>query len=203
VLFDDALPTDGERAGPGPEGAGGDGPPTPRRQAGLAHRLLGAAGAGLVVLAGSLWLVDRSSSSPAAGQAATTATTGQSSITYELVEADLLAQDHPLDALVIYQEVLQDDPAQPVALAAEGWIYAQGGFVAQGLSLLAKAEKADPSYPPPHLYRGLVLLGKSHQPAAAAAELKWYLAHGPSKSELKTARAALAQAVAEETAAKG
>lgn len=198
----------GEASEVGEVGEVGEGPGRgaylkPRLRTGWAQRALAVAGAGLVVLAGALWLVDRSSSSPAAGQAATAGSTDGSSITYELVEADLLAPKHPLDALVIYQEVLRADPAQPVALAAEGWIYAQGGFVGQGLSLLAKAEKADPSYPPPHLYRGLVLLDKSHRPVAAATELKWYLAHKPNKAQLQTARAALAQAEAEITPAKG
>ena len=41
--------------------------------------------------------------------------------------------------------------------------------------------------------RGLVLLDQ-RRAAAAAKELKWYLAHGPDPSLAKTAKTALAQA---------
>lgn len=163
-----------------------------RRQT-VAQRAMLAGGLGLVTLAGALWLIDRSSSSQAANPPPTTGP----SLTTELQQAAVLARRHPVDALVIYQAVLRADPNQPVALAAEGWIYAQGGYVSQGLKLLAKAEKADPSYPPPHLYRGLVLLDDAHQPGAAVVELRWYLRHGPDKAEISVARAALAGARAQ------
>jgi len=182
------TPLDGE-AKPAPVPA-----PAPRRRQTLTQRATLAGGLGLVALAGALWLVDRTSSSQAASPPATTAPVSLSS---ELQEAAGLARQHPVDALVIYQAVLRADPGQPVALAAEGWIYAQGGYVAQGLALLAKAEASDPSYPPPHLYRGLVLLDDAHRPAAAVSELRWYLAHGPAKSEVDVARAALSEARAQ------
>jgi regulator of sirC expression with transglutaminase-like and TPR domain len=159
-----------------------------------------AGGVTLVLLAGALWLLDRESTPRAAGQTETGGVTG---ITNELVDAAALAPKDPLSALVIYQEVLRSDPQQPVALAAEGWIYAQGGYTAEGLSLLGRAEAADPSYPPPHLYRGLVLLERDHRPQAAATELAWYLSHHPAGSELEVARSALAQARAEERGAGG
>ncbi len=80
-----------------------------------------------------------------------------------------------------------------MALSGEGWIYAEAGYVAKGEDLLQKAETDDPSYDPPHLYRGLVLLEDQRRPAAAVKELKWYLAHGPDPSLAKTAKTALAQ----------
>ena len=63
-------------------------------------------------------------------------------------------------------------PNQPVALTAEGWIYAQAGVVPKAMSLLEKAESADPGYDLPHFYRALVLLDDQGRRAAAARELE-------------------------------
>jgi cytochrome c-type biogenesis protein CcmH/NrfF len=186
-------PVDGDPLREVVAAAGGPSGPAPAASSAPRRRfrqLTTLGGATLVVLAGALWLLDRESAPRATGQTATGGVTG---ITNELVEAAALAPKDPLSALVIYQEVLRSDPRQPVALAAEGWIYAQGGYATEGLSLLSEAEAADPSYPPPHLYRGLVLLDQDRHPAAAA-ELHWYLTHHPAASELKVARAALVRA---------
>jgi hypothetical protein len=64
------------------------------------------------------------------------------------------------------------------------------------MARLAKAEKVDPSYDAAHLYRALVLLDVEDRPGPAAAELKWYLAHGPAPALVLAARAALVQAEA-------
>ena len=149
------------------------------------------AGVGLIVVAGALFLVDRSSSQRLPGGTVTGGVTG---VDAELEEAAALSSTDPAAALSVYDAVLSTDPNQPVALSGEGWIYAEAGFVSKAEGLLQKAEKADPSYPPPHLYRGLVLLEDQRQPAAAVKELKWYLAHSPDPAMAKTARTALAQA---------
>ena len=157
----------------------------------LYRRVAPLLGAVLIVVAGALWLVDRSSSQRLPGA---TATGGATGLDEELQQAATLASSDPAAALAVYDEVLSNDPNQPVALSGEGWIYAEAGYVAKGEGLLQKAETDDPSYDPPHLYRGLVLLEDQRKPAAAIKELKWYLAHGPDPSMTKTARTALAQA---------
>ncbi len=157
----------------------------------LYRRVAPLLGAVLIVVAGALWLVDRSSSQRLPGD---TATGGATGLDEELQQAATLASSDPAAALAVYDEVLANDPNQPVALSGEGWIYAEAGYVAKGEGLLQKAETDDPSYDPPHLYRGLVLLEDQRQPAAAIKELKWYLAHGPDPSMTKTAKTALAQA---------
>lgn len=174
-------------------GNGDQEPLSPDGKARWGQRALLVAGTGLVVLAGALWVFDRTAAPRPSGQ---TTSKGSTSITAELEAAASLAQKDPVSALVLYQQVLSTDPGQPVALASEGWIYAQGGYVKTGLALLEKAEAADPSYAPPHLYRGLVLLDQAAQPAAAASELNWYLHHGPAGSEVQVARSALARAEA-------
>ena len=165
------------------------GPPAPVRP--LYRRVAPIVGAVLIVVAGALWLVDRSSSQRVPGS---TATGGISGIDEELQQAASLASSNPAAALALYDAVLAHDPDQAVALSGEGWIYAEAGYVAKGEDLLQKAETDDPSYDPPHLYRGLVLLEDQRRPAAAVKELKWYLAHGPDPSLAKTAKTALAQA---------
>jgi cytochrome c-type biogenesis protein CcmH/NrfF len=159
----------------------------------LRQRVTLVAGAALVVLAGALWLVDRSSTTRLPGA---TITGGLSGVNAQLQEASALTASDPTEALALYDDVLSGDPDQPVALTAEGWIYAQAGIVPKALTLLEKAENADPGYDLPHLYRALVLLDDQGQVAPAARELVWYLAHGPDPSMVKVARAALAQAQA-------
>ncbi len=191
------------RASPGPAPAGAtDGPPVTDRQggaraAGARRRWSGrvslVAGTALVVVAGALWLLDRSATARLPGD---TITGGQDGTSAALRQASALATTDPAAALVIYDEVLSGHPDQPEALTDEGWIYAQGGLVPEALARLDRAEKVDPSYDAAHLYRGLVLLDDQDRPGPAAAELKWYLAHGPSSSLVAAARSALAQAQA-------
>ena len=159
----------------------------------LPRRIAPVTGVALMLLAGVLLLVDRTSSQRVPGGTATGGITG---IDQELQQASFLASSDPAAALALYDEVLTTDPEQPVALSAEGWMYAEAGFVAKGEGLLQKAENADPSYDPPHFYRGLVLLDDERRPAAAAKELKWYLTHGPDPTTTKAAKMALAQAEA-------
>ncbi len=159
----------------------------------LYRRVAPIVGAVLILVAGALWLVDRSSGQRLPGGTVSGGVTG---VDEELQQAASLAASDPAAALAIYDEVLASNPGQPVALSAEGWIYAGAGYVARGESLLQKAEADDPSYDAPHLYRGLVLLEDQRKPAAAIKELKWYLAHGPDPTMAKTAKTALAQAEA-------
>jgi cytochrome c-type biogenesis protein CcmH len=163
----------------------------PRRR--LRQRVTLVAGVALVLLAGALLLVDRSSSARLPGA---TITGGLSGVNAQLQEASSLTASDPTEALTIYDDVLSGDPSQPVALTAEGWIYAQAGIVPKAMTLFQKAESADPGYDLPHLYRALVLLDDQGQVVAAARELDWYLAHGPDPTMAKVARAALAQAQA-------
>ena len=123
-------------------------------------------------------------------------TGGLSGVNAQLQEASALTASDPTEALALYDDVLSGDPDQPVALTAEGWIYAQAGVVSKAMGLLEKAESADPGYDLPHLYRALVLLDDQGQVVPAARELDWYLAHGPDPSMVKVAKEALVQAQA-------
>jgi cytochrome c-type biogenesis protein CcmH len=175
---------------PGAEGSGAVA--TPKRPARpLRQRVTLVAGAALVLLAGALWLVDRSSSTRLPGA---TITGGFSGVNADLQEASALTATDPTEALTLYDQVLSSDPDQPVALTSVGWIYAQAGIVSKSMTLLEQAEAADPGYDLPHLYRALVLLDDEDQVAAAGRELEWYLAHGPDPAMVKVAKEALADA---------
>jgi cytochrome c-type biogenesis protein CcmH len=156
-----------------------------------ARRLSLPAGVALVAIALVLLLVDRFSSPELPGG---TITGSLSGLNTELAEAQAVASKAPVSALEIYQEILAAYPDQPIALAGEGWIYAEAGFAGRALTLLAEAEKADPSYGPAHLYRGLVLLDEAGKKRSAERELEWYLGHDPSPDLAKVARQALAKA---------
>jgi len=158
----------------------------------LWKRLSLPAGICLVALAVALGLVDHFSSPELPGGTITGSVTGLNS---ELEEAQFLTAKDPAGALAVYQQILKTYPDQPIALTAEGWIFAEAGLGPEALSQLAKAERADPSYGLAHLYRGLVLLEEERKPRAAAAELKWYLAHDPAPTYVQVARRALARAL--------
>ncbi len=185
------APRSGDRRRPGPRAVARWARRLERLLSGrAAQRLTLTAGIALMVLAGALWVVDRSAG-PRLPSGAPSG--GAGNLQAELQRASSMATKDPARALQLYDEVLARDPGQPVALASEGWIYVQAGFVGKGMGLLAAAEAADPSYDLPHLYQGLALLGEAHR-GAAARQLRWYLAHGPDPSLLAVARAALARA---------
>jgi len=167
-------------------------PSTPARR--RYQRVTLVSGVALMVLAGALWLVDRTSSARLPGDTISGGVTGVSA---ELQQASALAPTEPAEALALYNEVLVSDPDQPVALTGEGWIYSAAGYPSKGMQLLDKVEATDPSYGPAHFYRGIVLLDYERKPAQAAAEMTWYLAHSPAPSLEAQAKEALALARAE------
>ncbi len=161
--------------------------------AGRRQRATLAAGLALVVVAGALWYADRSSG-PRQPGGTVSGGPGPAATAQQLRQAAALTAKDPSAALVIYGQVLASDPAQPTALTEEAWIYAEAGYRARAMTLLARVEKWHPGYDLAHLYRGLVLLDYVHDPRAAAGEIRWYLSHGPDPSLVGLARQGLALA---------
>ena len=159
------------------------------RPAWRSSRLPAYAGLALVLVACALLVVDKRSASSSSVPAA-------NGVTAELQDAAALINKDPVAALVIYEQVLRSDPSQPVALSSGGWLYAEAGDEAKGLTMLAQAEKADPSYAPAHLYRALVLMEQGKQLSVAVKELKWYVAQVPAPPDMAGARQELAHAEA-------
>lgn len=186
-----------------PPGSSGRGP-----LAGPSHHrrwlLVGAVGLALVA-GGTGWAVASAVSPRAPGQTITGLAFGPG------VEASYLktaqadqAKGDDVDALKAYQQVLASDPNQVQALTGEGWLLAetqQPTLLAQGISLLTRAEQVDPSYGPAHIYRGIAYLSEGDY-QASIPELKWYLAHDPDPTLVAKVKAALSQAEAAVAAAR-
>jgi tetratricopeptide (TPR) repeat protein len=134
------------------------------------------------------WVVAQSSGSRQPGQTASgnaqiTGTTVSGGVDQRLVTAaDLVNQGKVADALKLYDQVLADDPNQPVALADGGWLQAQAGLagnrsdlVDSGLVRIEKAEGIAPDFADAHFFRGFLLLRAKNDAPGAVTELRLYL----------------------------
>ena len=89
-------------------------------------------------------------------------------------------------ALVLYDTVLSEDPSNPVALAAAGFLQWNVGSSAHVASLvrvgraeIETAVKDSPTYYQAHLFYGLVLENQDHNHAAAVTQFNDFLADAP------------------------
>jgi hypothetical protein len=122
-----------------------------------------------------------------------------------LLQAGQLVQKGDVaGALKLYDSVLRNRPNDPAALASEGWLIAQAGMSAgrtdlidQGLFKVEAAEKADPTYPTAHFFRGALLLQAKADPGGAVTELREYLGMvDPSSPEVPQVEQLLRTAIA-------
>lgn len=183
------------------------GPPEATRRRRLGARFGGrrsrvaVAVAGLVCLGvGAGLLVIGSSGSRQPGQ--TVSGNVPPSPAQELVAArQAMATGNQSMALRLYRAVLQVEPNQPEALAYSGWLLRLTGDVQNNKTLIdaavadeRAAEAADPAYPDPHFFLGLILLDDLHDPAAAVPQLTAYLESSPSPDVAKAVQPVLARA---------
>jgi cytochrome c-type biogenesis protein CcmH len=160
--------------------------------------LIAAVGAALVT-GGASWAVVEGTSTRLAGQTVSGAALGPQAEAATLQKAqqeETKGQD--VDAIKNYEKVLSADPNQPVALTGAGWLLAQTqqpSLLQQGLAMMAKAESADPSYSPAHVYRGITLLSEDDY-SDSIPELQWYLAHDPDPQLVAQVQTALQDAEA-------
>ena len=126
------------------------------------------------------WAVARASGTRAPGEVISGQAVGDEAVAQLLAEAQqAVNKKDPVTALKDYQKILQDEPNNAEALSDEAWLLAQtqqSNLMTEGLTLLAQAETASPTYAPAHLYRGVILLDEGNA-AAAIPELQFYLAH--------------------------
>ena len=179
-----ATVTKAERSGPAADNA--------RLSAALQSRRRWRATVVVIVVLGfgvlAAWVVAQSSGSRLPGQTASgnsqlTGTTAAGGVDQRLVTAaDLVNQGKVADALKLYDQVLADDPNQPVALADGGWLQAQAGLagnrsdlVDSGLVRIEKAETIAPDFADAHFFRGFLLLRAKNNAPGAVTELRLYL----------------------------
>jgi hypothetical protein len=101
-------------------------------------------------------------------------------------------------ALVLYNDVLSEDPSNPAALAGAGWLMWNlgtaahvAGYVQDGRAEVTRAIKVSPTYYQGHLYLGLILANQDHNNAAAVVQFDEFLADDPPSDELPAVAADL------------
>ena len=94
----------------------------------------------------------------------------------------LFSERNYLDALKLYDKVLEDDPRNVEALAYRGWLLFQASpeqFTDRALESLDRAVVADPRFPDAHFFRGWVLQHGKGDEAAAVPEYRAFIATNP------------------------
>ena len=116
-----------------------------------------------------------------------------------LARAEQLVQENKvLEALKAYDRIIKDDPKNSAALAERGWVtHSVPGFEKDGLGYIDRAIAADPTYAEAHFFRGMILWKDNHDPAAAVAEFRLFLANSPGGAEEQTVKALLKDAAKE------
>lgn len=157
-------------------------------------RRVGILAASLLIVAGAVILVNHAVNPSLPGQPVTGTVTESKvkQIADELTEAAVLNNNgEGVQALQLYEKVLTQDPGDPIALAASGWLewnYGSAGGSATSELAGRKAEKKSiaiaPTYWAGHLYLGLILLNEDHNVSGAIKEFTKFLGDGPPDAEL-------------------
>jgi len=158
----------------------------------------------LFIATGALILVDHALNPAAPGQPSSGSTPESKTelIAEQLAEAVILNNDgEGVPALQIYQKVLSEDPGDPIALAASGWLEWNYGNAARSASVMRtgrsaeqKAIRVAPTYYGGHLFLGLIIFNQDHNAAGAIAQFTKFLADSPPTAEVKIFAAQMAPA---------
>lgn len=81
----------------------------------------------------------------------------------------LVSEGKILEAVRVYDDLLADDPENPVALAQRGWLLSRvdPSLVDSGLASIDRAIAVEPSYFEAHFFRGMILWRAKAEPAMA------------------------------------
>lgn len=120
-----------------------------------------------------------------------------SRIRIELAEAGVLASNRDIvQAVAVYDRVLELDPGQPEALANGGWLVRLAGLSSQssrvvsgGDAEIAAAVRVAPRYALARAYDGVALYEDGHLARAAVTEFRAMLVDRPSSTLLASVRA--------------
>jgi tetratricopeptide (TPR) repeat protein len=179
---------------PGPTSSITPAADTPTRRRFGPWRRVGIVAASLLIVTGAVILVNHAVNPSLPGQPVTGTVTESKvkQIAAELTEAAVLNNNgEAVQALQLYQEVLAQDPGDPIALAASGWLewnYGSAGGSATSELAGRRAEKKSiaiaPTYWAGHLYLGLILLNQDHNASGAIKEFTKFLGDSPPDAEL-------------------
>jgi tetratricopeptide (TPR) repeat protein len=178
----------------------------PRRRYGKWRRVGIVVACGFIV-AGAVILVDHALSPALPGQApsGTVTLSKAQQIEDQLAAAALLVQGNEAQqALVLYNKVLTEDPDDPDALAAGGWLEWNAGVAGKSAAAVQagrqseeKAVRVAPGFYGGHLYLGLILLDQDDNAAGAITQFTAFLKDGPSTAEVKDFASQIAPAWAQ------
>jgi len=126
-------------------------------------------------------------------------------IEQELADAATLNNNGDgVQALQLYDRVLTQDPNDPNALAASGWLEWNYGYAGKSATSMRagrlaeeKAIKLSPTYYFGHLYLGLILLNQDHNVTGAIGQFTKFLADGPPDAQLVSVASLVAAGYAE------
>jgi tetratricopeptide (TPR) repeat protein len=165
-------------------------------------RRVGVVAACLLIITGLVILVDHAVSPSLPGQPISGSIT-ESKV--QLIEQQLSAANElnnngqAVQALQLYDKVLSEDPTDPNALAASGWLEWNYGHEAKinaitkvGRQQEKKAIKLAPAYYAGHLFLGLIILNQDNNPTGAIAEFTKFLADSPPQAQVVTVAALVA-----------
>ncbi len=152
---------------------------------------------GLAVAAAAVLLAVDLTSPRLPGQSVTgsVTVTGAQLVARQLGQAAGLARSGDDNgALSLYRTVLSEEPANPQALAAAGWLEWQSGAAARdqqlasaGRALVARSLAVDPSFAIAHLYSGTIDLLGQREPSAAVVQYRAFLAAHPRSATVAAA----------------
>ncbi len=175
----------------------------PRRRYGRWSRVGIVVACGFIV-AGAVILVDHAVSPALPGQApsGTVTLSKAQQIEDQLAAAAVLTEElEGQQALELYNKVLTEDPDDPDALAAGGWLEWNAGVTGKsaaaeqaGRQSEEKAVRVAPDFYGGHLYLGLILLDQDDNASGAIRQFVDFLADGPSKAEVKSFASQIAPA---------
>jgi tetratricopeptide (TPR) repeat protein len=166
---------------------------TARRRLGTGRKL-GIIAACLLIVTGLVILVNHAVNPSLPGQAVSGSITESKVELIEQELADAVSLNNNgegVQALQLYDRVLSQDPADPDALAASGWLewnYGEAGksttAMRAGRRAEEKAIKLSPTYFAGHLFLGLILLNQDHNVTGAIGEFTKFLADHPPDAQL-------------------
>ena len=177
-------------------------PEAPGAPASVRKRRTGRVVAGVLVLAaisgGAGYAVAQSSGERLAGDEAT-GDLPEGSVDRIAKANALVAEGEILEAVKVYDDLLEDDPENPVALAQRGWLLSRvdESLVDSGLASIDRAIAADPTYPDAHFFRAMILWRAKDEPAMAVESFQRAIDANPPAEVRSAIEAQQAQARAD------